>query len=175
MRTSYSEFIQRHLTRGIVLLCLCYLYAQIRTLSATAALPLLGPTAAFVGAITNISFRFDPGLGFVADSDGFIITPACAGIRFFVIALSLCLLGSWPHRLNVKNLCGFIVITFTTTIIANSARILSLCMIEKAGSNLHLRPSWIHEGCGVFIYISMLFLLSLFIRALYDRTNHHDA
>ena len=60
---------------------------------------ILRPTAWWTSTLSGFPFTYQQGVGYINHSLRFIIAPACAGLRFLMIAC-LMLIWSFVHRID---------------------------------------------------------------------------
>jgi exosortase K len=135
---------------------------------------ILGPTAALVSSFTRAPFVAERGVGYVNDSLATIITPACAGVNFFIIASCLLVLGfiRTIPRLSGKLAwtVGSIVCAYAATLVVNAVRIRIGIALHLHGVPGHLLgAAQAHRLEGVIVYLSSLSLLFVFGRRVSTR------
>lgn len=128
---------------------------------------ILKPTAWWAGILSGHSFIYEPGVGYVNHSLRFIIAPACAGLRFWMIA-SLMLICSFVHRMDSqrKKLCWTLLclpFSCLATVFVNGIRIaLSLALpqlLRALEQGKLLTQGQLHTAIGTAIYFLSLLLL----------------
>lgn len=139
-----------------------------------ALLWILRPTAWWTGILSGHTFTYEQGAGYINHSLHFIIAPACAGLKFWMIS-SLMLSWSFLHRIKApKNKLLWTLLCFpaalAATIFVNGIRItLSIALPQllkatESGASL-LTPAQFHTSIGTLVY----FLSLLAIYQLGDR------
>jgi len=139
---------------------------------------LLRPTATLVAAVTGHAFVAESGAGHVSRDAHLIITPACSGANFAIVAftsLSLGFLGRFlgPHR-KIAWLPLAAALAYAATLFANAARISLALVAERDGWFAPwLSNSAVHRAVGVSVYLGgLLALYAVTARAL--GTRHGD-
>jgi exosortase K len=111
-----------------------------------------------VGLLTGNEFAYEAA-GFVNTRLGLVITPACAGVNFLVMALLTLVFGSAGYSFGPGRkllLCaGFVLSALGATVIVNATRIVLIAYVFSE-----------HRLLGVVLYASALSLLHLGSRAL---------
>jgi exosortase K len=121
---------------------------------------ILGPTARAVGWLRGETLSFNPA-GWVGP--GYVIAPACAGVNFMILALTVSVLGfshrlhSWPARLAwwFASLGGAYVLTLAT----NTLRIVAAVELYRLGPVAGLDAGQLHRLLGTVIYLGALLAL----------------
>jgi len=129
---------------------------------------ILGPTVRLVSWTTGVAFELEPHHAYLSRDQLFLVSPACAGVNFLIVAfVSLCLglapaCGRAGER--VALVLGSAAAAYLATVLANAARIAVAIRLHEAGAALGpLTPSRLHCAEGVAVYF--LFLLVLFSAA----------
>ena len=129
---------------------------------------ILRPTTWWTSLLSGHSFTYEQGTGYINHNLRFIIAPACAGLKFWMIT-SLMLTCSFLHRIEgPKKQLLWLLICFpaalAATIFTNGIRItlsISLPQIlqttEKGAS--FLTPAQLHTSIGTLIYFLSLLAL----------------
>lgn len=126
---------------------------------------ILRPTAWWTTAVSGIPFTYEQGVGYVNHSLRFIIAPACAGLRFWMIA-GLMLAWSFVHRIdNRKKQLYWVTLSFPATYLAtvfvNGIRItlsiiLPTLLCGMGDIMQNLSSSQLHTAIGVLVYFPSL-------------------
>jgi exosortase K len=118
----------------------------------------LEPTATVVGWLLCEPLRRNPHVGWVAAGGSFIIAPACAGVNFLILVLSVSVLG-FAHRFRgARQCCGWLLLTvcaaYVLTIAVNSLRILIAVHLYRAEMHAGwLTPERVHRLAGAMVYL----------------------
>lgn len=137
---------------------------------------LIKPIDGIVSFFTNSVSHYHESDGFYHEKFNITIDKSCSGFNFllmcFVIlytSLLRILKRNW-HKLVVIPLTFLIAYLFT--LFVNTSRILVAIFIE---GNFNLHFSWMHQAQGVFIYLSFLIALYLFVNFLITKiTRTHE-
>jgi exosortase K len=121
---------------------------------------ILVPTARAVGWLRGETLTFSPGAGWVAPDGSYLIAPACAGVNFMILALTVSVLGfshrlrSWGQRLSwwLASLGGACVFTLAV----NTLRILAAVDLYRLGPVAGLTPEQAHRLLGIVVYLGAL-------------------
>jgi exosortase K len=167
-------------TRGaqllIVLLFAIALKVHYSTANANELRWVLAPTAAMVELTTGTQFEFESYAGYMSEDRTFLIAASCSGVNFLITAFLMLSLGSlWqvrPSGIRWRSLVAFGVITYITTIIANTVRVsAALNLGGISDQSTWLSPGQLHRLEGISVYFG--FLLLLFVAA--ERTSWRGA
>lgn len=114
---------------------------------------ILEPTAALVELFTGSNCAFEP-TGFVNTELGLIITPACAGVNFLVMALVTFAIVQLSARFSLHERflwCATALgVAFVVTLFVNALRIVLIARVDSD-----------HRVLGVFLYVTALSFLHL--------------
>jgi exosortase K len=125
---------------------------------------ILVPTARAVGYLRGETLSFTPGgpgAGWVGP--GYVIAPACAGVNFMILALTVSVLG-FSHRLRSPlarlawwqcSLAGAYVLTLAV----NTLRIVAAVELYRLGPVAGLDPEQAHRLLGTVLYLGALLAL----------------
>ena len=129
---------------------------------------LLGPTAWWTSTLSGFPFTYEQGAGYVNHSLRFIIAPACAGLRFWIITC-LMLIWSFVHRIDsLQKQLYWTLFSFPvsclTTIFVNGIRItLSIILpplLQDQKSFIgNISPGQLHTAIGTLVYFLSLLAL----------------
>jgi exosortase K len=120
---------------------------------------ILGPTARAVGWLRGETLTASP-VGWVAPEGSYFIAPACAGVNFMILALTVSVLG-FAHRLRspgrrlswwLASLSG----AYVLTIAVNTVRILAAVELYRLGPVAGLTPEQAHRLLGTVLYLGAL-------------------
>jgi len=124
---------------------------------------ILEPTARAVGWLRGETLTFSPGAGWVAPDGSYFIAPACAGVNFMILALTVSVLG-FSHRLRspgarlswwLFSLIG----AYAFTIAVNTLRIVASVELHRLGPVAGLTPGQMHRLLGAVLYLGALWSL----------------
>lgn len=130
---------------------------------------ILQPTTFLTSCLVSGEFAFQAGEGYLSREHSVLISPACAGVNFLVVALLSLVLGfsgrfeSWRQRWLW--LAGSIVAAYLTTLLVNALRIaLSVALAHLAARVTGLTFQSVHRLLGIFIYLFGLIGLCLTVQ-----------
>jgi exosortase K len=121
---------------------------------------ILVPTARAVGWLRGETLTLSPGAGWVAPDGSYFIAPACAGVNFMILALTVSVLG-FSHRLRspsarlswwLASLAG----AYAFTIAVNTLRIVAAVELYRLGPIAGLTPGQMHRLLGTVLYLGAL-------------------
>jgi exosortase K len=129
----------------------------------------LAPTASLSELVLGRPFGFRAGEGYLSRELSILISPACAGVNFMIVALLSLALGfarplpSWPAR--ARSLLGWLLLSYATTLVVNTVRIaLSVALGHLTARALGLTFQSVHRLLGVAVYLVALMALCLTVR-----------
>ncbi|HYO14730.1 MAG TPA: exosortase K [Thermoanaerobaculia bacterium] len=121
---------------------------------------ILVPTARAVGWLRGETLSLSPGAGWVAPDGSYVIAPACAGVNFMILGLTVSVLG-FAHRLRspgsrlswwLASLGG----AYVLTIAVNTLRILAAVELYRLDPVAWLTPEQGHRLLGAALYLAAL-------------------
>ncbi|HEY0512702.1 MAG TPA: exosortase K [Thermoanaerobaculia bacterium] len=121
---------------------------------------ILVPTARAVGWLRGETLTLGPAIGWVAPDGSYVIAPACAGVNFMILALTVSVLG-FAHRLRspgrrllwwLASLCG----AWALTIAVNTLRIVTAVELYRLHLPAGITPEQAHRLLGVVLYLGAL-------------------
>ncbi len=121
---------------------------------------ILVPTARAVGWLRGETLTLSPGAGWVAPDGSYFIAPACAGVNFMILGLTVSVLG-FSHRLRspgarlswwLASLAG----AYIFTIAVNTLRIVAAVEIHRLGPVAEFTPEQMHRLLGTVLYLGAL-------------------
>lgn len=139
---------------------------------------ILAPTARAVGWLRGETLTLSP-VGWMAPDGSYFIAPACAGVNFMILALTVSVLG-FAHRLRspgprlswwLASLSG----AYVLTIAVNTARILAAVELYRLGPVAGLTPEQAHRLLGTALYLGALWGLFRILDRLTARGRAHSA
>ncbi len=121
---------------------------------------ILGPTAHAVGWLRGETLTLSPGAGWMAPDGSYVIAPACAGVNFMILVLTVAVLG-FAHRLRSpgQRLCwwiGSLSGAYVLTIAVNTLRILAAVELYRVGPVTWLTREQEHRLLGTVLYLGVL-------------------
>jgi exosortase K len=125
---------------------------------------ILKPTATLVELISGTAFQAEPGSGFVNTDRRIVIAPACAGVNFLIIAVSMTVF-SFTRRFSTRTgkilwLPACFLGGYALTLAVNTCRILlSMHSYDGGWDWGWLGPERIHRMEGILIYFVFLVLV----------------
>lgn len=120
----------------------------------------LMPTARAVGWLRGETLTLSPGAGWVAPDGSYFIAPACAGVNFMILALTVSVLG-FSHRLHSRGerLCWWLSSlagAYALTIAVNTLRIVAAVELHRLGPVAGLTSGQTHRLLGAVLYLGAL-------------------
>ncbi len=148
---------------------------------------ILGPTARWVEILTDIPFRYEPGMGYANHGLRFLIAPSCSGVQFLIITAAM-LIFSFSHsvgdcsvKVHIPGIAlgfGWIVVSlllsYVSTVFVNGLRIVVAIylpwLFERTGVFRGLfTPDRLHTVIGVVVYFAALLTIYRLTGLLFDR------
>ena len=126
----------------------------------------LAPTTWLTSGVLHSHFVFVPGEGYLSRELSILISPACAGVNFAIVAFSSLVLGfgercATPRRAALWLLASA-ALAYLTTLLVNTARIvLSVVFAHLAAHALGLTFQNVHRLIGIVVYLAGLLALCL--------------
>jgi exosortase K len=129
----------------------------------------LAPTAALVQLALDADLVFRPGEGYLSRELSILISPACAGVNFLIVAFLSLALGfgrSLPGgKQGAVSLLAFAAVAYLTTLLVNTLRIcLSVWLAHLAARLLGLTFQSVHRLLGIAVYLAGLVTLCLTVQ-----------
>lgn len=120
---------------------------------------ILAPTARAVGWLRGETLTPGPG-GWMAPDGSYVIAPACAGVNFLILVLTVSVLG-FSHRLRSPGQrlswwIGSLLGAYVLTIAVNTLRILAAVELYRTGPVTWLTPEQEHRLLGTTLYLGAL-------------------
>jgi len=121
---------------------------------------ILVPTARAVGWLRGETLTFSPGAGWVAPDGSYFIAPACAGVNFMILALTVSVLG-FSHRLRSPGArlswwLASLIGAYAFTVAVNTLRIVAAVELYRLGPVAGLTPGQMHRLLGTVLYLGAL-------------------
>ena len=121
---------------------------------------ILGPTARAVGWLRGETLALSPGAGWMAPDGSYVIAPACAGVNFMILVLTVAVIG-FAHRLRSPGQrlswwIGSLLGAYILTIAVNTLRILAAVELYKVGPVTWLTREQEHRLLGTVLYLGVL-------------------
>lgn len=135
---------------------------------------ILAPTAWLTSVVLDRDFVRLPDAGYLSEELSILITPACAGVNFLVVAFVVLALGFGSRFRTVREkalwMVGVAPVAYTATIVVNGARIaLSVRFSHVATRELGLSFHEAHRLLGVATYLAGLLALVAAAEAVFGR------
>jgi len=124
---------------------------------------ILAPTTFLVELVSGRTFNFEMHAGYMSSDNSFLIASSCAGVNFMIAAfLMLSIAKLWQGRLAWKFIPAAFVISYATTIVANTVRISTALHLQNSRLDFAgLSANQLHRLEGIVIYFGFLLLLFL--------------
>ena len=157
----------RRLDVALAILALALAYLMKRHYSTASADELrfvLAPTAALTGALLGRGFVWVPDAGYVSEELSILVSPACAGVNFLVVAFVVLAAGYGARLASTGTKLAWLAAAaagaYLTTLAVNAARIaLSVLGAHLAAQSFGLSFQAVHRALGVVVYLGGLFTL----------------
>ena len=169
MNQSCRALVERHGWLVVALVAAWLLKRHYSQATAEELRWMLAPTAALSSLLLQSDFSFRAGEGYLSRELAILISPACAGVNFLVVAfLSLTLgfgrsLQGWRQR--GLWLAASAVAAYVTTLLVNCLRIsLSVWLAHLAARVFGLTFQSVHRLLGVAVYLAGLVALCLTVQ-----------
>lgn len=133
---------------------------------------ILAPTTLLVELVSGRTFNFEMHAGYMSSDRSFLIASSCAGINFMITAfVMLSIARLWRRQLSWKLIPAALVISYATTIVANTVRISTALHLQENRLEIAgLNGNQLHRLEGVVIYFGFLMLLFLLSERSPDQT-----
>ena len=124
---------------------------------------ILAPTTFLVELVSGRTFNFEMHAGYMSSDRSFLIASSCAGVNFMIAAfLMLSIAKLWRGKLSWKLIPAAFVISYATTIVANTVRISTALHLQNSRLDIAgLNGNQLHRLEGILIYFGFLLLLFL--------------
>ena len=124
---------------------------------------ILAPTTILVELVSGRTFNFEMHAGYMSSDRCFLIASSCAGVNFMIAAfLLLSIANLWLGKLTWKLIPASLVISYATTIVANTVRISTALHLQNSRLDIAgLNANQLHLLEGILIYFGFLLLLFL--------------
>lgn len=135
---------------------------------------ILGPTAALTSLVLDRELTFRPGEGYLSRELSILISPACAGVNFLIVAF-LSLVLSFGRRLQgLRRRLTWLVVSaasaYLTTLLVSALRIsLSVAVAHLAARAFGLTFQSVHRLLGITVYLAGLGVLCLTVQAWFSK------
>jgi len=134
---------------------------------------ILGPTARAVGWLRGETLTLSPGAGcagWIPPDGSYVIAPACAGVNFMILVLTVAVLG-FAHRLRSPGQrlswwIGSLLGAYVLTIAVNTLRILAAVELYRIGPITWLTREQEHRLLGMVLYLGALWGVFLLLDRL---------
>jgi exosortase K len=130
---------------------------------------ILAPTTWLTSLFVSGEFAFQAGQGYLSREQSVLISPACAGVNFLVVALLSLVLGFSDKFSSLRRRLHWFAISvglaYLTTLLVNALRIgLSIALGHLATRATGLTFQSVHRLLGIFIYLAGLLSLCLTVQ-----------
>jgi len=130
---------------------------------------ILAPTTWLTSLFVSGEFAFQAGQGYLSREQSVLISPACAGVNFLVVALLSLVLGFSNDFVGLRQrgywLATSVGLAYLTTLLVNALRIgLSIAAAHLAARLTGLTFQSVHRLLGIFIYLAGLLSLCLTVQ-----------
>lgn len=130
---------------------------------------ILAPTTWLTSLFVSGEFVFQAGQGYLSREQSVLISPACAGVNFLIVALVSLTLGFSGRFCSLGQrarwLATSVGLAYLTTLLVNALRIgLSIAVAHLAARVTGLTFQSVHRLLGIFIYLAGLLSLCLTVQ-----------
>lgn len=130
---------------------------------------ILAPTTWVTSLFVSGEFAFQAGQGYLSREQSVLVSPACAGVNFLVVALLSLVLGFSSHFAGLGQRARWFAaslgLAYLTTLLVNASRIaLSIALAHLAARMTGLTFQSVHRLLGIFIYLAGLLSLCLTVQ-----------
>lgn len=125
---------------------------------------LLVPVVFWVELFTGQNFTYSAGEGYMNYSQTVLINHTCSGLNFFILTILLSLLiipAGITTRTTLRSTSLIITVSYILTVIANTIRIVIAIRFEPIRRSIPVLAGaehWVHQGIGVFVFLSFLLI-----------------
>jgi exosortase K len=130
---------------------------------------ILAPTTWLTSLLVPGEFAFQAGQGYLSREQSVLISPACAGVNFMIVALLSLALGfsiqfaGWRKR--AQWFAASVGLAYLTTLVVNALRIgLSVAVAHLASRVTGLTFQSVHRLIGILVYLAGLLALCLTVQ-----------
>jgi exosortase K len=129
----------------------------------------LAPTTALTSLVTRAEFVFKDAQGYLSHELSILISPACAGVNFLIVAFLSLVIGFHRHfagwRARVRWLVAAAAGAYFVTLLINTLRItLSVALAHLAARVFGLTFQSVHRLLGIVAYLAGLGALCLTVQ-----------
>jgi len=166
MKARLQQLAERH-AFAVVALALAGLLKRFYSGASPEALRwILLPTSWLTSLGVDTEFAFRAGEGYLSREESVLISPACAGVNFLMVAFVSLVVGFSARFATLPKrsvwLISSAVIAYLTTLLVNALRIsLSIALAHLATRYLGLTFQSVHRLLGIFVYLTGLLGLCL--------------
>lgn len=155
------------LALGALYLCIIgvslSLYARLQYGSLEDLFFIIKPVVFIVEKATGIKFYYNQSLGFVNQQGNVVINQACAGIRFWMAALSMLGFSFVSKIRGLKKqwmmVLAFILFSYIITVFANASRIIgAIWVLDFSIGKGPSAERLLHQSIGVLFYWTYLLI-----------------
>jgi exosortase K len=130
---------------------------------------ILAPTSWVTALVLRSDLTFYVGEGYLSREHSILISAACAGVNFMIVAFLSLTLGFGPHFGTWHRRAGWLgvasALAYGATIVVNTLRIsLSVGVAHLAAQHLGLTFHEAHRLLGILVYLAGLFSLCLTVQ-----------
>lgn len=159
---------------GLILVALVLVWLLKRHYSRASAEELgwiLTPTAHLTALVLQCDLAFRPGEGYLSRELSILVSPACAGVNFMIVAFSTLVVAFAGQLRGWRAQARWLVVSaaaaYLTTVLVNTLRIaVSVALAHALSRHLGLTFQEVHRLLGMVVYVTALFALCLTARAL---------
>jgi exosortase K len=163
------RLFERYGLLAVALVAALLLKRHYRQASAEELRWILAPTAALVQLALDADLVFRAGEGYLSRELSILISPACAGVNFLIVAFLSLTLGFGRSMQGGKkpaiSLLAFAAMAYLSTVVVNALRIcLSVGLAHLATRLFGLSFQSIHRLLGIAVYLAGLVALCLTVQ-----------
>jgi len=169
MSTRLRDLAERYAFVGVAFALAWLLKRHYSQASAEELRWILAPTTWLTSLFVSGEFVFQTGQGYLSREQSVLISPACAGVNFLVVALLSLMLGFSGRFCSLGQrgrwLAASVGLAYLATLLVNALRIgLSIALAHLAARVTGLTFQSVHRLLGIFVYLAGLLSLCLTVQ-----------
>ena len=125
---------------------------------------ILTPTARLVSVVSDATFTLEPGEGYFAREQLFLIGKACAGVNFMIAAFVMLVWAFVPHARSLRTVLGVLglclVAGYAAALVVNTVRIaIAMWLAAHPAVLSAFAAAEVHRVEGIVVYFAGLVAL----------------